>query len=400
MKAARSAVVVAALTPVCLGCTPGGPVQAPLVRIGEERLAMASPEDDALWQVLDVATDRAGTLWALTASPPFVHAFERSGTRVAQFGRKGDGPGDLRFPQALWPDDTPKGVTVWDPGLARAASFLPTSELVASRSLPMGGSVRTNLDDVSFGAPFRARREPDGAVLMAHYDARVDHADQLWHGRLARVRPTAAEPETVVHFARDLPGGTTRSGSPVRFLGPVPLWDACPDRRTAVLDPVSRTLYLFPPSSPTSAKPDRDSIALPWEPGPLSAQERLNYIRHQMQIETRGEDVAESEIDALAAQAARHTEELFPAEAPLAVDVLCGSGRAWLQEFNGAAHPVGYGPVWRTVSLDGGAGTRFARVAFPAGFAPRRILESHALGTLANSVGLERLALAELPDLD
>lgn len=246
MKAARKAVVAIAITALSpgAGCSPGAG-EAPLVRIGKERLAIASPEDDALWQVRDVA-ESAGTLWALTEAPPFVHVFGPEGDRIARFGHKGDGPGDLRFPRALWPDVTYGGVTVWDPGLGRAQklSLEPAGTRAASRSIPTSGAVRTGLDDATFGNPFRARRDRTGAVVLAHYgDIRVTHPDQLWLGRLVRIgRGPGAEPETIVDFARDLPGAALRPGQRGQplFLGPVPLWDICPDRRTAVLDPPGR----------------------------------------------------------------------------------------------------------------------------------------------------------------
>lgn len=404
MKAARKtlvAIVATAFSPGA-GCSPGAPAEAPLVRIGEERVAFASPEDDALWQVRDVA-ESDGTFWALTASPPFVHVFGPDGVRVAQFGRKGDGPGDLRFPRALWPDVADAGAIVWDPGLgtAQRLSLGADGTRAASRSIPTSGVVRADLDDATFGNPFRARRERSGAVVLAHYDdIRVIHPDQLWLGRLVRIgRGPGAELETIVDFARDLPGAAMRPGERGQplFLGPVPLWDICPDRRTAVFDPVSGTLYLLQSSPEVAPWPNRDSIALAWEPEPLPTQQRFDYIRHQMRTEARGEDIADSELDALAAQAARDAEDLFPAQAPLAVDILCGAGRVWLQEFDGPSHPLGYGPAWRTISLDAGATPRFARIAFPAGFSPYRISKSQALGTIKDSTGLARLALVELP---
>ena len=403
MKAARKAVVAIAITALSpgAGCSPGAG-EAPLVRIGKERLAIASPEDDALWQVRDVV-ESAGTLWALTEAPPFVHVFGPEGDRIARFGHKGDGPGDLRFPRALWPDVTYGGVTVWDPGLGRAQrlSLESAGTRAASRSIPTSGAVRAGLDDATFGNPFRARRDRTGAVVLAHYgDIRVTHPDQLWLGRLVRIgRGPGAEPETIVDFARDLPGGALRPGQRGQplFLGPVPLWDICPDRRTAVLDPLGGTLYLLRPSLGVASWPNRDSIAIAWEPEPLPAQQRFDYIRHQMRTEAHGQDITDSELDALATQAARDAEDLFPVQAPMAVDILCGAGRVWLQEFDGPNHPLGYGPAWRTISLDAGATPRFARIAFPANFSPHRIVESQALGTIKDSTGLARLALVELP---
>ena len=54
-----------------------------------------------------------------------------------------------------------------------------------------------------------------------------------------------------------------------------------------------------------------------------------------------------------------------------------------------------YGRTWRTVS-SGGMTPYFQRVVFPDGFTPYRITESVAIGVLADSVDLQRVAVVRL----
>lgn len=233
--------------------------------------------------------------------------------------------------------------------------------------------------------------------MHAHYESAVTHPNHLWNGRLVRAEGgQAGDLEAILSFARDLPGADRRPGNrdAPMFLGPVPLWDGCPTGGVAVLDAVARTVYFY--GWPGSLTPAPESVALPWEPGPLLAEDRLAYIVHQMKAETRGQDVDESEIKARAVQAAREAQDLFPLDAPVAVDLRCGPNRVWLQEYDRGSSPLGYGTLWRAMPLNEPGRPRFMRVAFPPGFAPFRFLDMQALGTVVNSSGLQRLAVAEL----
>ena len=87
---------------------------------------------------------------------------------------------------------------------------------------------------------------------------------------------------------------------------------------------------------------------------------------------------------------------MFALEEPIGVDLKCAPGQVWIQEFDATSNPLGFGPFWRTVALDGRAVT-FSRVLFPKGFNPHRISESRAIGVVVDSVGLERLATLSLP---
>lgn len=378
------------------GCSPGDDTRNSLMRIADEQLLFVSAEAHALWGVLD-AVGLNGEYWVLTGSEPFVHVFGVGGVQVAAFGTKGDGPGELHFPRALWPG-APKGtMSVWDSGRRRVATFSREGELVASRTVPTPGVVRADMDDVTYGDPFRVVQEAGGTILQVHYDSPVTHPTHLWSGRLLRIGDHPGdEVETISSFLRDLPGAARRQGNrdAPMFLGPVPLWDGCPAGGAAVLDAVARTVYFYDRPGSVTAGPD--SLALPWRPGPLPAEDHVAYIRHQMKAETRGQNVDESEIEALAVRAARDAQGLFSPVAPVAVDLRCGPNRIWLQEYDGRSSPLGYGASWRTASMDELGQPRFMRVVFPSGFSPLRFLGPQVLGIVVNSSGMERLAVAKL----
>ena len=384
-SAALVSLILIVGAPSCGSHDAGG--TAPL-QIGVQALKLVSPADDVLWGVRDILEHR-GTVWALTGSAPFVHGFTPAGSRVAAFGTAGEGPGEFRFPHGLWPGDSEGTLTVWDAGRSAALTVSSSGKLLASRQLSDPGVIRSDIRTVTFGDPFRVFRTDD-AVVLGHYESGVSGADDLWRGKLVRASGNGqAVEEVVVDFARDLPGAARRPGMP-SVLTPVPLWDGCPDGQVAVLDPIERTLYLHVPG-----QSGPDAIPLPWRPEELQRVEKFRYLRHQMAAELRNQDVPASEIDRLAKSVLVDAEGMFPDEAPIGVDLRCSRDRVWIQEFDGASHPLGYGPRWRTVSRHA-PGPRFGQVTFPAGFMPYRITDSRAVGVVTDDLSLQRLATVDI----
>ncbi len=384
----RHRACVAAVT-ILVGSACSNPQSSdiPLVQIGERALSVLSTGDEALWGVRDVV-DLDGTIWALTTAAPHVHGFELTGGLSARFGAKGGGPGELRFPVSVWPGPHPGSVTLWDPGSPAALSFSNQGQFLSSSRAPTLGTVRSDIATVTFGHPFRAFRVPR-AMVVPRYDSGVSHGGDLWTGRLILVSDDAGELLTIIDFARDLPGASHRSTA--SLLAPVPLWDGCPDGRIAVLDPVARQLLMV-----SRAGQILRAIPLPWESDALSQESRLAYLVSRIRAEVGDRDVAESEILDHAAKTARALQGLFAAEEPLAVDLKCSPDQVWIQEFDPDGHPLGYGPVWRTIAL-GSEVTAFSRVLFPADFNPHRISDSQAVGVLVDSLGYQRLAKVILP---
>ncbi|MXW18917.1 MAG: hypothetical protein F4123_05135 [Gemmatimonadetes bacterium] len=366
---------------------PGTFLDLPIIPIGPLSLTVLAPAEDPLWEVRDVLA-HDGTIWALTASAPYVHGFAPSGELTSRFGDSGEGPGEFRFPSAVWPGEAPGSLTVWDSGSFSALTFSGFGALLSSQHAPALGAIRSDIASVTFGDPFRAVRVPGGLVTV-RYDSGVNHGTDLWNGRLVRIPDDGGDPQVLIDFATELPGAPMRpAGS---LLAPVPLWDGCPDGRIAVLDPVARTLFMVDPDG------DRqEAVALSWHPGPLDADARIAYMTARVRSEVTDGSVSEAEIERYATEAARNAVELFAIDEPLGVDLKCAPHRVWIQEFEGTSHPLGYGPLWRTVNFDDEIAT-FSRVVFPPDFNPYRIAETHAIGVLLDSAGLQRVATVSLP---
>ena len=359
----------------------------PIIPIGPLSLTVVSPPENPLWGVRDVL-DVDGTLWALTASAPYVHGFAPGGELTARFGNAGEGPGEFRFPSAVWPGQTPGSLTVWDSGSFSALTFSGYGALLSSMHAPSLGAIRSDIASVTFGNPFRAVSVP-GGLVAARYQSGVNDGTDLWHGRLVRISDDGGETRVLIDFATELPGASMRP--PGSLLAPVPLWDGCADGRIAVLDPIDQTLFMLDPDGKR-----REAIAVPPEPAPLDADVRIAYMEYRIRSEIEDGSLPEAEIVQYATDAARNAAEMFAVEEPLGVDLKCAPDRVWIREFNGASHPLGYGPSWRTVDLDGEPPT-FSRVVFPPDFNPYRIAKSRAIGVVVDAMGLERVASVTLP---
>lgn len=377
-------------TLAALSCGVSDTAEIPVVSIAEHSLSVLSRTDSPLWDVLDVV-DVDGTIWALTASAPFVHGFEPTGELTARFGKSGEGPGDFRFPYALWPGKPGGALTVWDQGAFRALTFSSSGDLLSSLKSPVMGAIRADLATVTFGNPFRAVRVP-GGIVATRYDSGVNHPDDLWNGGLLRVPDDGGDPAELIDFALDLPGALMRSSA--TLLVPVPLWDGCPDGRIAVLDPIARTLFLI--DSGAGRREEREAIVLPWHSPHLDGNARVAYMIARIRAETGEANITEPEILSAAREAAENAEAAFAREGPIGVDLKCAPGKVWIQEFDRVAHPLGYGPSWRTVSIDPGPVT-FSRVVFPPGFQPHRFSASSALGVVGDPEGRQRVAAVPLP---
>ena len=344
-------------------------------------------EGAELWGVRDII-ESGDVIWVLTGATPFLRAYDRSGRMRADFGRSGQGPGELRNPWILSAATSAGEVVAWDLATRRRSVFDATGTFVSSTPTAIAReSVRANIRSVTFGDPFRIVEDNTGA-WTASYPGGISRGDDFWKGGIVRYAHGDAEPVVVVDFSVDLPGAASRV--PAMGLGPVPLWDGCADGVAAVLDPVDRSLHLY---RPTGTK-DRQ-IALPWTGRPLSYEERLGYVRAMMRHETQGTNVADDEIERAAADMLAGAGDHLAAEAPLGVDLRCAPGRIWIQEFDRSSHPLGYGRTWMTVAFDDAA-PRFQKVVFPDGFTPYRLTDSVAIGVVTDSTELQRVAVVRL----
>ena len=360
------------------------------IEYGAESIEWVSPPADGqLWGTKDVlVTD--GTTWVLTSSEPFLHVF-RDGARIGALGMSGPGPNEMRAPEALLVgSDTGGPVTVWDPGSERYLTYpshSTSSSPTARAAARLGGLIRSDIARATFGDPYHIATGM-GYIVAASYRDGVMGGGDLWRGQLHRFAGIGDSGEPWIDLV-DLPGAAEATSRDA-VLGPVPLWDGCPDGRIALMDPIAGMLYLV-----SSDWETRDSIPLAWPTRPLRHSERIGYLVAQFRHEIGDTDITEREILAQVTSLEREARQMFSVDAPLGVDLKCGAGRVWVQEFDGTVNPLGFGLAWRTISLNGQRAS--IRVTLPAGFTLHRIFGSKILGVVTDSLGLERIATISLP---
>ena len=355
------------------------------VRIDSDQITWESANGD-LWGIVDVL-ERGGVIWALTSAAPFVHGLQR-GEEVVTFGRLGEGPDELRSARALLDRGDAGEITIWDPATRLYRTFSTTGSLVSTRDAGSLSGVLRSIGLVTFGDALRIAATPKG-IVRVEYRGAVSEGGDLWTGKLARVSDEGGV-EHLVDFM-DLRGASQEDRRAHSILVPVPLWDVCPDGGIALLDPIARYLYLF-----GSNWAQRDSVYVPWEVEPLGRSDRLGYLASQLRAELQGEDVSDSEIEAMLGGAEQGTRSQFATSAPLGVDIKCSAGRVWIQEFESGAHPLGLGRRWWTIALAGEVPV-YLQVILPAGFRPYRISDSRMLGVVTDSLDLQRVASIHLP---
>ena len=365
-------------------CGEAGEADSAHIVIDPDQIAWESPRGD-LWGVLDVV-ERDSLVWVLTSADPFVRGFRR-GVEVAAFGRRGDGPDELRSALKLVDRGAVGEITVWDAGARLYRTFSEAGTVVAASDAGPLGTVRDDIDVVTFGDPLRVAAAAGGTV-RAEYDGVVSWGAAIWSGRLALYDDDGVV-GPLVDFT-ELPGASHEDLSARSILVPVPLWDVCPDDRIALLDPLARNLYLV-----GSGWETRDSVSVPWEVRPLTIEDRLAYVRAQMEAELQGQELG-VEIQPMLEQAEEMTRDQFAPSTPVGVDIRCAPGRVWIQEFDGESDPLGRGRHWRTVALAGSEPT-FTRVTLPGGFRPYRISDSRMLGVVTDTLGLQSVAGIRLP---
>ena len=375
------------LTLLVAGCAETHGTNPVSISIDADQMTWQSPED-LLWGVADVL-EKDGVIWVLSPVNPFVHGL-RSGAEVAAFGTQGGGPGEFRSARALLPFGEIGQITVWDAASRLYRTFSSDGTPVSTREARAIGTVRGDIDVVTFGDPLRVAPTAGNGTVRAEFAGAVMWGSDLWTGALAR---TGADGnvERVVDFG-DLRGASHEDVRTRSVLVPVPLWDACPDGSVVVLDPMARYLYIV-----ESSWEARDSLAVPWDARPLDRADRINYLKGQMTAELQGRSVESGEMEAMLARAEEGGRDQFPPSAPLAVDIKCSAGRVWMQQYDGAAHPLGFSQTWRTVALAGGGTSAYSEVVLPPAFQLFRVSDSHLLGVVTDDMDLQRVATIPLP---
>lgn len=381
----RFPIVVLTLPFVGCGEAPG---DAPAsISFDSDQLIWQSPEG-AFWEIADVL-EKDDMIWVLSPADPFVHGL-RSGAEVVAFGNQGDGPGEFRSARALLPLGDAGHITVWDAGARLYRTFSSDGAPVSTRDASAIGSVRGDIDAVTFGAPLRVEAATGGKIVKAEFPGAVRWGGDLWTATLLRSSADGTV-ERTVDFG-DLRGASHEDLRTKSILVLVPLWDACPDGSVVVLDPIARSLYLI-----DSSWAERDSLLVRLDVAPLTRTDRLNYLQGQMESELRGQQIESSEMEAMLASAEEGSRDQFPVLAPLAVDIKCSQGGVWVQKYDGASHPLGFGRTWHVFAL-AGSPSAYTTVTLPPGFRLFRVSDSHLLGVVTDDMDLQRVASISLPE--
>lgn len=110
----------------------------PEIAVGGNRASQAA-DDPAhlLWRLKGAALLSDGRVAVLTGGEPWVLVFDTTGALAAEFGRKGQGPGEFSYPLHLQvlPGDT---IVVWDRMWGPIGHFDPSGMLLRDRTLDLG----------------------------------------------------------------------------------------------------------------------------------------------------------------------------------------------------------------------------------------------------------------------
>jgi hypothetical protein len=340
-------------------------------------------DDSAASEIVDLAVDDAGGVWALSSAPPFIRHYDPAGTLLDTLGKAGVGPGELKNPWSIMVvDDSVRRVRVWDPGTRRITALgAGATEALATTPMRTGSLVRGDIRAVTFGRPNSMRALRRGYVLQMHTAPMTQTSDQ-WRSILVHVDSSGGITDTIADFRSIDDGSHTQSIA----LGPIPLWTVCGDSTVVVLDPTANRLRWIDPTGKALREQPVDSARRE-----LSDDDLRPYLRRVLAAEARGHNhaLAPADEDALVSRALSQQREHFATVAPNAVDMLCDDeGRIWLQSFSTADHPLGYGRAWRVHDLSSSG----SLVTFPQGFAPRHLAAGKAVGVLTDSLDVQRVA--------
>jgi hypothetical protein len=351
-------------------------------------LATVYADDTAAAEVLDVAHIPGGWVTLNTGGTPLTIYDSATAAPVEWIGRRGQGPDDLTGARNFTAHVIRDSVLVWDVAKRRIIAVSLRSGV--SRGGPVfaattDGSYTTSLREVSPATPLRLVQAGSGYLFQAQAGIAARSSDLL---------------------SMALLGGNSTSGYDTIFapasghvesaateLVSVPLWRECGDSLVVVFEPRGSSVQWYSISGAMRA-----SRKLLHQRPSLNDRYILDYMREVLRAEGRRHgkaDLSESELDRLAAQAARQVKQLFPDSLPAVAGLFCDDhGRALLNVFNPDKLPLGRGPLWIRISEQGVVDS----LRVPARFQPLLVWDRRAVGMLTDSTGLEHLATVVLPN--
>ncbi len=375
-------VLVWLLASACNGATDRGAL--PLVGTSSPSPLL---QDSTLHDVRRVWYPSADRIAVLTSYEPLLRRYSLGGVPEAEFGRKGDGPGEFRLAWA--PVDYAPGLEVWDPARARIVSLSATGvETGATSVRGLVPNTRIDIGDVTFGDPFQVAAHPAGFVLQS-FPAPISAADDLLNGSLVVLSRAGVVVDTLFNFRTV--AGRDRVVGPARRLIPVPLWAGCPSGSLIIYDGVTPELRILEDG-------DRQRAAVRALPPhlhlgePLADSEVRHYVRHTLIYEYLEHQADTLEVDAEVDQLLAEGRSGFGRIAPTVTRLLCDEeGAIWLNEFSTRDDPIGYSRFWTVLAAEG-----TYRVEMPARFRVQQVRAGGAIGTTMDPYGVVEVATVRL----
>lgn len=340
--------------------------------------------DELFHDVRDVAVAPDGSVWVLSAYEPHLRLYSATGNLETRFGRSGAGPGELKNPWYLIPIDE-GAVQVWDVGSRRLEVFHTDGEYVSGRAIDIEpGTVLGSIRQQSHGEPLRVGRVGDD-LWFEIYDGILTRTSEFWNGKLVRVDSNGGTAGEVLRY-RTLEG--EKETEERRIFSPTPLWTPCGAERAVILNPLTEeAIWLNADGNPVKTVP----LDLPDRPVSKKDVERFVSYSIELEARERGIDHRSPGVVRLARKTARSILTDTPEFGP-PVRIRCdGAERLWVQLFSTEFDPRGYGSDWQV--FDGETG-QLAR--FPTGFQPMIFTDDRVVGTLTDSLGVQRIAAVPL----
>lgn len=383
-----------------VGCGGGEQESGTTIVIDASQMVMFPP-DEALKQIQHVVSDPTGEVWVLQRTEqPHVFRYSSGGELIDTYGPTGPARGQLSNPLWLMPgDDASQPMMVWDAGNRRVVKYDQRGR-VADVPHPVQRSrakVYAPIQEHSYGQPLQIARFGGGYVLEDHPTDLATTGDYL-HSKLLRLDMWGNRIEYLMDFGNEYAEGIKTLGQFADLLVPIPLWTTCPNGEMALFDPFSYRLSFRAPDGTVTAVDSAPVVRRP-----ITEEDQRNYLGREMllrwQEQRPGEPVdgtvIKNSIDNFLLRYANRFTELGPA----AVRMMCAAERQiWLEEFNTADDPLGFGNRW--LVHDPGQ-TEMIRVQFPPRFVPWEVsADGRVLGSYFDAQGNPVVAHVQLPPLE
>ena len=260
----------------CGGDEGGGEEVSADVVLGDVQIIES---DSALHDVRDMANDAAGRVWVLSGFEPFVHVLNGRTGEIVRFGRRGQGPGELRTPWYFVERSDAAVPAIWDVGNRRLMEYDSEGTLARETGVESRfGIVIAGYRATEFGTPMKLVESGGVLVVQVFVDA-VVQSSHLWSGALTRLNAEGLIADTILRFS-SLEG--SRPDESYSVFGPGPLWTACRADELVVLDPNAEELVWL---RSDGTQFERWSLDLPRVP--ILKRDVEAYIRNSIDAEIR-----------------------------------------------------------------------------------------------------------------